>query len=163
MQLPISLPALVFAIVALAVVASATGVLLALHRQRREQQQAEREQEARARVALKAAASPTKQAPREVDLSQSDVISIRDEIDRCIAQGRWDEGTKWAAHAVQTQPDRLEFQVKLAEIHCRAGRKREFTALFEDLSRNLPANDPSRARLTALARDIVPNHPLLGN
>ena len=145
--------------IVLAALAVATLIALALRRRRVERKRLAQERLAREQVARKAAASAPKQAPHEIDLSQSDVISIRGEIDRCIAQCRWEEGAKWAAHAIQTQPKQLDFRLKLAEIHCRAGHRREFLAVFEALQRRLPVHDERRQRLLALAREILPEPP----
>jgi hypothetical protein len=143
----------------LAALAAVTAIALGLRRQRIERKRLARERAAREQVARKAAASAPTQPAQAIDLSQSAVISIQGEIDRCISQGRWDEGAKWAAHAIQTQPDQPDFRLKLAEIHCRAGHRREFLAVFEDLRRRLPVHDERRQRLLALAREILPEPP----
>ncbi|MCC6202383.1 MAG: hypothetical protein IT494_05195 [Gammaproteobacteria bacterium] len=153
MPLPLPLSLLLLGLAVLVAIVLGAGIVPG--RRRDAQHRLAQEREARHQIARKAAASVPKAPVREIDLSQSDVISIRGEIDRCIAQERWEEGSKWAMHAIQTQPNQPDFQLKLAEIHCRAGQQREFRALFNELAARLPVTDPRRRKLFALARAVM--------
>ena len=90
------------------------------------------------------------------DLSQSGMVSVQEEINRCIAAGRWDEAIAWAQHAVDARPDRPEFKVKLAEIYHRAGEREAFMALFDELKGKLGDNHELRRQLIAMARKTMP-------
>lgn len=110
------------------------------------------------RIAEKAAAAAPTKPEEHIDLSESGAIFINDEIDRCIETKNWDDAVKWAAHAIQSRPDYMEFKIKLAEVYCQAGYRDEFTELFEELQQTLGEESDLRARLSAMAHEIIPDH-----
>lgn len=89
-------------------------------------------------------------------LSQSGMVSIQGEIDRCITAERWDEAIAWAQHAVDARPDNPEFKFKLAELYFRAGEREAFMQLFDDLKGKLGNNHELRRRLISMARKTMP-------
>lgn len=95
----------------------------------------------------------------DVDLSESGVVSVGDEIDRCIAAGLWDEALKWSHHAIDSRPDSIKFKMKLAEVYFGAGSKDEFRVLFDELHDQLPEGSELRDKLCAMATEIIPDHP----
>ena len=97
-----------------------------------------------------------KVAEADDDLSQSGMVSVQQEIDRCIAAERWDEAIAWAQHAVDARPERPEFKVKLAEIYHQAGEREAFMTLFDELKGKLGDNHELRRQMIAMARKMMP-------
>lgn len=95
------------------------------------------------------------------DLSDSGAVSIRAEIDRCVAAKLWPEAIKWALHATQALPDHDDFQVKLAEIYAQSDDREKFVPLFAKLYLDLDNNPIEQARLLQIAAAFVPDDPLV--
>ena len=101
---------------------------------------------------------PVASLDADEDLSQSGMVSIQAEIDRCVAAERWDEAISWALHAVESRPGNHELKVKLAEIYHMAGDREGFMALFEELKGKLANEHELRRQLLAMARKTMPGH-----
>ncbi len=134
-------------------------------RLRAEQEAIERERVLRRQITEKSsavAATNTKTDDAVHDeLSFSGALSVRDEINRCVTESRWDEAINWSHHAIETSPDKREFQVKLAEIYSWSGKREEFTKLFEELHGTLGDRSELREKLLAAAKETIPDHALL--
>jgi len=120
------------------------------------------EKEARARIVEKVEMpelpQPVATVDADDDLSQSGMVSIQGEIDRCIAAERWDEAISWAQHAVESRPERNDLKVKLAEIYHHAGDREGFMELFEELKGKLGEDHDLRRQLISMARKTMPGH-----
>jgi len=104
--------------------------------------------------------TPTLQATPEhddADLSDSSVVSVSDEIDRCIAAGLWNEAIKWSHHAIQSRPDSVKFKMKQAEAYFGAGAKEELGALYDELAAQLPDDSEDRKHLAAMVAKLIPD------
>ena len=95
------------------------------------------------------------------DLSDSGAVSIRAEIDRCVAAQLWPEAIKWAIHATHALPDHDAFQVTLAEIYAKSDDREKFVPLFAKLYIDLDNNPIEQSRLLQIAAAFIPDDPLV--
>lgn len=110
---------------------------------------------------IQAADTSQTKAEASVDLSNSGAVTIKAEIERCVAAQRWDEAIKWATLAVNTLPESDDLNVGLAEVYAKAGYIDRFTPLLESLEPQLGNNEEQLERLLTIAREVVPDHPLV--
>jgi hypothetical protein len=95
------------------------------------------------------------------DLSDSGAQSIQGEIDRCVADQKWEEALKWALHAVQALPENKKFRVTLAEIYALAKDRDKFLSLFPKLYIDLDHDKAEQARLVKIATNYAPDHSMV--
>ena len=157
-----SLPTIIISLlVAIILVAIARLAYQAYCVRRDEIRKTAREQSLKQQIAQKAEKSVNTEDEKIFDLSVSGVTSINDEINSCLAMGQYDEAIKWSLQLIETRPEQLEFQVKLAEVYWKAGDQEQFTTLFEELYQKLTDETALNTILTNIAKEYIPNHPLL--
>jgi len=73
-----------------------------------------------------------------------------------LGAGNLEEAEKWALNAIHNHPSRADVAVKLAEIYYRAGRKKAFLAVVQNLtSKDLEVPAEACSELVRMAGELA--------
>jgi len=93
-----------------------------------------------------------------------DISGALSEADVYLAYHRYGRAESLIKEAIQVNPDSMMLKAKLLEIYAFRRDKKQFTSYMEQMYESADDASPELwARIVEMGRDLIPDHPLIGN